>query len=76
MDKFEKRGGARPGSGRKKGGTNSVPAQGRKGERRMIALPPETWEQLDQLANEKGITKTAVVREAVDLLLKCWQFFK
>lgn len=45
-------GGARPGSGRKPGSKNSVPAKNF--ERRTIYLPPTSWAKLAELAEQQG----------------------
>jgi len=37
--------------------------------RRSVALSPDTWLSLDQLANAEGITKSELVRRVLNLYL-------
>ena len=46
MKRKPKRGGARPGAGRKKGGRNAN-AKGRTVKTASVSMPPEDWEKLD-----------------------------
>ena len=56
-------GGARPGSGRKRGSKNSIPAKNL--ERKTIYLPPNSWAKLAELAEQQGTSPTKMAASII-----------
>lgn len=60
-----KRGGARPGAGRKKG-LRSVP-EGQRATIRGVSLPLDMWKELDEAAAAESVTVSSIIRRLLNL---------
>jgi hypothetical protein len=58
-------GGPRPGSGRKPGADWNGSGKYRRKRRLNVGLPPELYEWVEAEAERRGMTKSAVVAEAI-----------
>lgn len=59
-------GGAHPGSGRKKGMVSISPEK--KAIVKNVSLKPEEWQVLDRVAEQEGITRSALIRRELSKL--------
>ena len=59
-------GGIRPGSGRKKGRTSVAPED--KAVVKNVSLRPDEWEALDAVAEQEGLTRSALIRRELSKL--------
>ena len=57
-------GGIRPGSGRKKGRTSVAPED----KAVVKSLRPDEWEALDAVAEQEGLTRSALIRRELSKL--------
>ena len=61
-------GGIRPGSGRKKGRTSVAPED--KAVVKNVSLRPDEWEALDAVAEQEGLTRSALIRRELSKLFR------